>query len=60
MSFQTRKTFVHLQNTNEDICDEIGELSVPPKTATQLKYPQVRKRSKYMCKTVHVTSVAQK
>ncbi len=29
MSFQTRKTFVHLQNTNEDIFDEIRELSDP-------------------------------
>ncbi len=30
MSFQTRETFVHLQNTNEDISDEIWELSDPP------------------------------
>ncbi len=30
MSFQTRKTFVHIQNTNEDICDEIWEVSDPP------------------------------
>ncbi len=30
MLFQTRKTFVHLQNTNEDIFDEIQELSDPP------------------------------
>ncbi len=29
VSFQTCKTFVHLQNTNEDILDEIGELSDP-------------------------------
>jgi len=28
MSFHTRKTFVHLRNTNEDIFDEIQELSV--------------------------------
>ncbi len=27
MLFQTHKTFVHLQNTNEDISDEIWELS---------------------------------
>jgi len=33
MSFQTSTTFVHLQNTNEDLFDEIGELSVPPLTA---------------------------
>ncbi len=29
MSFQTRKTFVHLQNTNEDIVYESRELSDP-------------------------------
>ncbi len=29
MSFQTRKIFVHLWNTNEDIFDEIWELSDP-------------------------------
>ncbi len=29
MSFQIRKTFVHLWNTNEDIFDEIQELSDP-------------------------------
>ncbi len=27
MSFQTRKTFVYLQNTNEDVFDEIREIS---------------------------------
>ncbi len=27
MSIQTRKTFVHLQSTNEDVFDEIRELS---------------------------------
>ncbi len=30
MLFQTFKTFVHLWNTNEDIFDEIQELSDPP------------------------------
>ncbi len=29
MSFQICKTFVHLRNTNEDIFDEIWELSDP-------------------------------
>ncbi len=29
MLFQTHKTFVHLRNTNEDISDEVRELSVP-------------------------------
>jgi len=28
MSLQTRKTFINPQNTNEDIFDEIWELSV--------------------------------
>jgi len=27
MMFQPRKTFVHLENTNKDISDEIWELS---------------------------------
>ncbi len=30
MSFQTRKTVVRLQNTNEDIFDEIQEFSDSP------------------------------
>ncbi len=30
MSFQTRKAFVHLRNTNYDIFDELWELSDPP------------------------------
>ncbi len=30
MSFQTRKTFIHLWNTNEDIFDYIWKLSDPP------------------------------
>ncbi len=30
MLLQTHKTFVHLQNTNEDVFDEIWELSDPP------------------------------
>ncbi len=30
MSFQTRKTFVHLLNTNEDMFDAFRELSDPP------------------------------
>jgi len=34
MSFQTHKTFVHPQNTSEDLFDEIWEFSVPPLTAT--------------------------
>ncbi len=30
MSFQSHNTFVHLQNRNEDIFDEIQELPDPP------------------------------
>ncbi len=30
MSFESCKTFVHLQNTNWDIFDEFRELSDPP------------------------------
>ncbi len=30
MSFQSQKTFVHLQNTNKNIFDEIREHSDPP------------------------------
>ncbi len=30
MSFKIRATFVHLQNTNEDIFDSFRELSDPP------------------------------
>ncbi len=29
LSFQIHKTFVHFRNTNEDIFDEIRELSDP-------------------------------
>ncbi len=30
MSFQTRKSFVHLRNTNEDIFDAFWRLPDPP------------------------------
>jgi len=30
------KTLVHLWNTNQDLFDKIGELSIPPLTAAQL------------------------
>ncbi len=58
MSFQTCKTFVHLQNTNDDIFDEIQELSDPidSKPTTTFKAP---KGSKHIVKIVHVTSVVQ-
>jgi len=43
--FQARKTFVLLQNINEDIFDEIWELSVPFKA-----------QKKNLVKIVHVTA----
>ncbi len=40
MSFQTRKTSVHLRNTNEDILDGIQELSEATSTRSQsFPYP---------------------
>ncbi len=47
MSFQTRKTFVHLQNTNWDIFAGIWELS---------DMINAQKSSKDICKIIHVTS----
>ncbi len=38
MSFQTRKTFIHLQNTNYDILDEIRQLSDPKKAVMLWSY----------------------
>ncbi len=45
--------------TNEDMFDEIWELSDPAKTTTQLKCSQTLKRSKDISKIAHVTSVVQ-
>jgi len=36
MSLQSRKTFFHLYNINEDIFDKIRVISVPPYTAMEL------------------------
>ncbi len=57
MSFQTHKTLVNLRNTNNDIFNEIRELSDPAYTTMQLKCSQTQKRNKDIVKTVHVTSV---
>ncbi len=46
MLFQTRKTFIHFQNSNENIFDVIRELSDPAQTAMQLKCSQTQKCSK--------------
>ncbi len=59
MPFKTSKTIVYLQNTIEDIFDEIWELSDPSKTAMQLTRPRPRKAVKDIVKIVHVTSGVQ-
>ncbi len=58
MSFQAHKTFVNLRNTNEDIFDEIRELSgrIDSKATDMFKAQQ---DSKDIVKIVHVTSVVQ-
>ncbi len=50
MSFQTRKTFVHLRNTNEDIFDEFQELSDPP---IDIKDPNTQCWGKLLLKVMH-------
>ncbi len=59
MSFQTHKTFVHLQNTNEDIFDGIWELSDPPIDSKDITNDQAQKHSMDISKIVHVTSGVQ-
>ncbi len=59
MSFQTRNTFVHLWNTNEDMFDEIRELSDPPIDSKATDTFEAQKDSKEIIKIVHVTSVVQ-
>ncbi len=46
MSFQTRKTSVHLRNTNDDIFDAFWELSDPPIDRNGINTMIVQKRSK--------------
>ncbi len=55
MSFQTRKTSVHLQNTNEDIFDAFWP-SIGSKDPDKIK---VQKHSKDIGKIIHVTSGVQ-
>jgi len=57
MWFQTRKTLIHPQNTNEGVFDEIWDLSVPPLMATQLPLSSPRKVVTTSVKVVHVTPV---
>ncbi len=58
MSFQTRKTFVHLQNTNKDVFDEIESYLTLHRQQHNWNVPKSR-NIEYIGKTVHVTSVAQ-
>ncbi len=57
MSFYTRKTAVHLQNTNEDIFDAYRELSDPD--SNEINTINVQKRSNEIGKIIHVTSGVQ-
>jgi len=59
MSFQTLKTFVHLQNTNEDLFDEICDLSDPSIDSNAITTFKAEKVSKDIVKIVHVTTVVQ-
>jgi len=56
VSFYTRKTAVHLQNTNEDIFDAYSELSDPPIDSNVIYTINVQKRSNEIGKIIHVTS----
>jgi len=53
MSFQTHKTFIHFQNTNEDLSDEIWELSVPPYASTPVPLT-LQKVHKEIVKLIHM------
>ncbi len=44
ISFQTHKTFVHLQNTNEDIFNEIRQFSDTPLTVHTTTTLKTQKR----------------
>ncbi len=59
MSFQTCKTFVHLQNTNDGIFDAFRELSDPPIDSKDPYTIKAQKRGKEIVKIIHVTSVVQ-
>ncbi len=59
MLFQTRKTFVRLRNTNEDICDAFWELSDLHIDSNGIKTINVQKGSKEIGQIIHVTSGVQ-
>jgi len=57
MSFQTSKSFVHLQNTNEDLFDEKDHHSVPPLTAFATTTLTLQKVNKEIGKLLHMNRV---
>ncbi len=62
MSFQTCKTFLHLQNTNADIFDEIQELSDIKQQCINSNVTDTFKALKFsmdIVKIVHVSPVVQ-
>ncbi len=59
MLFQTRKTSVHLRNTNEDIFDGILRALRPYIDNTGPYKIKVQKHSKEIGKIIHVTSGVQ-
>ncbi len=54
MSFETRETFIHLQNTNSDIFDAFWELSDPSIDSKDPYTIKTQKRSEEIGKIVHV------
>ncbi len=56
---QTRKTSVHLKNTNEDIFDEIPDLSDPSVDSKGPTTINVQKRGKDIINIIHVASGVQ-
>ncbi len=59
MLFQTRKSFVQLRNINEGIFDAFWQLLDPPIDSNVINMINVQKRSKEICKIIHVTSGVQ-
>ncbi len=59
MSFQTRKNFVHLQNTIWDILDENREACDCPIDCQTINTVKVQKSMKDKVRIVHLPSVVQ-
>ncbi len=56
MSFQTRKSFIHLRNDKLRYFDAFWQLSDPPIDSNVINTINVQKRSKEIGKIIHVTS----